>query len=108
MAPVSGVVLVKQPGGRGFVRLRAGERVAVGSTLDTTAGVVSLTAAKDRKGHTATGRFYVGQFRLVQKRARRGELTVLTLSGPKPAGCVAGGASAARNPVSFSQAESVG
>ena len=93
---MSGVVLVKQPGKKGFVRLRAGERVPVGSTLDTTAGVVSLTAALNAKGKTTTGRFYAGQFRLTQKRARTTELTVLTLNGPKPSSCTAGGASAAR------------
>jgi virginiamycin B lyase len=96
VAPVSGVVLVKQPGKRGFVRLRAGERIPVGSTLDTTAGVVSLTAALNARGKTTTGRFYAGQFRLVQKRARTAEQTVLTLTGPKPSRCAASGASAAR------------
>jgi YVTN family beta-propeller protein len=94
-APVSGVVLVKQPGKKGFVRLLAGERVPVGSTIDTTAGVVSLTAAES-KTRTTTGRFYAGQFRLAQKRARTAELTVLTLTGPKPTGCAAGVATAAR------------
>ncbi|HEY5051101.1 MAG TPA: YncE family protein, partial [Acidothermaceae bacterium] len=96
VAPVSGVVLLKQPGKKGFVRLRAGERVPVGSMLDTTAGVVSLTAALNARGKTTTGRFYAGQFRLVQKRARTAELTVLTLTGPKPTGCAAGVATAAR------------
>lgn len=56
---------------------------------------MSLTAAKDRRGHTTTGRFYAGQFRLVQKRARTAEETVLTLTGPKLSGCAASGASAA-------------
>ena len=96
VAPVSGVVLLKQPGKEAFTRLRAGERVPVGSTLDTTAGVVSLTAALNARGKTTTGRFYAGEFRLTQKPARTAELTVLTLTGPKPTGCAAGGASAAR------------
>jgi YVTN family beta-propeller protein len=96
VAPVSGVVLLKQPGKKAFTRLRAGERVPVGSTLDTTAGVVSLTAALNARGKTTTGRFYAGEFRLTQKPARTAELTVLTLTGPKPTGCAAGGASAAR------------
>jgi YVTN family beta-propeller protein len=96
VAPVSGVVLLKQSGKKAFTRLRAGERVPVGSTLDTTAGVVSLTAALNARGKTTTGRFYAGEFRLTQKPARTAELTVLTLTGPKPTGCAAGGASAAR------------
>ena len=94
-APVSGVVLLKLPGKKAFVRLRAGELIPVGSTIDTTAGVVSLTAAES-KTHTTTGQFYAGQFRLTQKRARTAEETVLTLTGPKPSGCAAGVASAAR------------
>jgi hypothetical protein len=48
-APVSGVVLVKLPGHTAFTRLRAGERVPLGSILDATSGVVSLKAATDRK-----------------------------------------------------------
>jgi hypothetical protein len=96
VAPVSGVVLLEQPGKKGFVRLRAGERVPVGSTIDTTAGVVSLTAALNARGKTTAGRFYAGQFRLTQKRARTAEETVLTLTGPKPTGCAAGVATAAR------------
>jgi hypothetical protein len=89
-------VLLKRPGQRGFTRLRAGERVPVGSTLDTTRGVVSLTAAVNAKGKTTTGTFHAGEFRLTQKRARTAEETVLTLTGPKPTGCTAGMASAAR------------
>ena len=96
VAPVSGVVLLKQSGKKAFTRLRAGERVPVGSTLDTTAGVVSLTAALNARGKTTTGQFYAGQFRLTQKPAPTAELTVLTLTGPKPSGCAAGVASAAR------------
>ncbi len=95
-APVSGVVLLKQPGKRAFTRLQAGERVPVGSTIDTTGGVVSLTAAVNARGKTTTGRFYAGQFRVAQKRARAAELTVLTLTGPKPTGCAAGVATVTR------------
>jgi len=96
VAPALGVVLLKQPGKKGFGRLLVGERVPVGSTLDTTAGVVSLTAALNAKGKTTTGQFYAGEFRLTQKRARTAEETVLTLTGPKPSGCAAGVASASR------------
>jgi len=86
-APVSGVVLVKLPGQTTFTRLRAGERIPLGSTLDATNGVVSLKAATDRNGHTVTGQFYAGAFRLGQKKTPSGELTSLTLAGPKPTGC---------------------
>ena len=69
VAPVSGVVLLEEPGKRTFVRLRAGERVPVGSTIDTTAAVVSLTTAQSNN-HTTTGWFFAGRFRLTQKRER--------------------------------------
>jgi hypothetical protein len=55
VAPVSGVVFVKQPGKRGFIRLRAGERVPVGSTINTTAGVISLTTAPAKSGTAQSG-----------------------------------------------------
>ena len=86
-APVSGVILLELPGKTAFTRLRAGQRIPLGSTIDATNGVVRLTAAKDRTGHTATGRFYAGGFRIGQRRAAGGELTRLTLVGPKPTGC---------------------
>jgi YVTN family beta-propeller protein len=96
-APVSGVVLLKQRGKRKFVRLRAGQRIPLGSTIDTTHGRVQLTSAKDKAGHTTTGVFYAGVFRLTQVPSQGAEITVLTLAGPKPSGCSAvGSATVAR------------
>ena len=95
-APVSGVVLLELPGGKGFKRLRRGERIPLGSTLDATDGVVSLTAAKDRKGHTASGQFYAGAFRISQSRAAGVEFTDLKLAGPRLTGCGPGRAVDAR------------
>jgi hypothetical protein len=86
-APVSGVVLVKLPGQKKFTRLTAGDQVPLGSQVDATHGVVAVTGAKDRHGHTTTGRFYAGEFRVGQKHVAAAELTVLTLAGPKPSGC---------------------
>jgi hypothetical protein len=51
-APVAGVVLLKQPGKKTFTRLRAGEQIPVGSSIDATGGAVSLTAALNGKGKT--------------------------------------------------------
>jgi hypothetical protein len=96
LAPVSGVVLVKQPGHKGFIRLHAGGQIPVGSTVNATRGVVSLVAARDRHGHTATGQARGGVFRLTQKRAGGTELTVLRLVG-KPTGCSASADSGARH-----------
>jgi hypothetical protein len=87
-APVSGTVLVELPGKRKFVRLTAGERIPLGSTVDATHGVVGVTAA-DHKRKTITGRFYAGAFEVTQKRTPAAELTDLTLAGPKIAGCKA-------------------
>jgi hypothetical protein len=87
VAPVSGVVLIKLKGKTTFTRLKVGDQVPLGSTLDATHGVVKLTAAKDRNGHTTTGRFYAGVFGVGQARTPAAELTVLTLAGPKPSGC---------------------
>jgi hypothetical protein len=94
--PVSGVVLLKLPGEKAFTRLRIGQQIPLGSTLDATHGVVSLTAAKDRQGHTATGQFYAGAFRIGQTRTHGVELTDLALAGPKPTGCTANLASEAK------------
>ena len=87
VAPVSGVVLVKQPGHKVFIHLQAGERIPLGSTVNATGGVVSLIAAKDRHGHTATGQAYGGVFSVTQRPAHGTEMTVLALAGPKPTGC---------------------
>ncbi len=85
-APVSGTVLIELPGKRRFVRLTAGERIPLGSTVDATHGVVGVTAA-DHKGQTITGRFYAGAFQVTQTRTPAAELTDLTLAGPKVTGC---------------------
>lgn len=85
-ARVSGTVLVELPGAHKLVRLAAGKRIPLGSTVDATHGVVGVTAA-DHKGKTISGRFYAGAFGVAQRRTRSAELTVLRLAGPKPTGC---------------------
>jgi hypothetical protein len=60
---------------------------------------VQLTAAADRRGHTQTGQFYGGAFRIAQRRARgrggRGvEVTTLRLTGGPPTECAAAAARA--------------
>jgi hypothetical protein len=68
-APVSGIVLLELPGGHKFVRLAAGKRIPLGSTVDVTHGVVAMTAAYQR-GKTRVGQFYDGEFRVVCQRFR--------------------------------------
>jgi hypothetical protein len=94
--PVSGVVLVKRPGQKTFIRLQAGQRIPLGSVVNATAGVVTVVAATNRYGHTATGQAYGGLFRVTQKLVAGTEITVLTLAGPKPTGCPVRAAQAAR------------
>jgi hypothetical protein len=104
VAPVSGKVLVRLPKTSQFVPLSAAETLPLGTQVDTTAGRARLTAARGPAGRAAAARaseatqtslFYGGQFRITQVRAssvvRGGHkvgLTVLTLTGPKPSGCV--------------------
>ena len=95
VAPVSGVVLVKRPGQKVFTRLHAGERIPLFSTVNVRRGAVSITAATDSHGHTATGRAYGGLFIAKQRLVGGTELTVLALAGPKPTGCSARAARAA-------------
>lgn len=93
-AVVSGTVRVNLPGPGGFVPLTAGTSLPVGTVIDTTKGVVSLTAAGT--GRTYKGRFSRGQFRISQKARAlyKGKLHAdLTLTGP-PLGCGASKAEA--------------
>ncbi|MGH2938119.1 MAG: RCC1 domain-containing protein [Solirubrobacterales bacterium] len=88
---VSGSVLVKLPGRRGFVPLPTVSSVPLGTEVETTHGKVELLAATGTKGGTQTGRFDGGLFRIGQKLSRspfqpgRVGLTILTLSGRAPA-----------------------
>ena len=61
--PVSGKVLVKQPG-KGFVELDAMQSIPLGSTIDTKNGTISLTA---KTGQTAT--FHDGIFKITQTKS---------------------------------------
>jgi hypothetical protein len=101
LATISGSVLVKLPGRRGFTPLAAATSVPLGTVVDTTAGRVELFAAAGPGAGTQSGRFDGGVFRIGQKlstspfRPGRVGLTVLTLSGPAPV-CAAPGRAVAR------------
>jgi hypothetical protein len=98
--PVSGVVFVKLPAGAhltragsgprasaslskgvGFVPLTEARQIPVGSTLDTTGGVVALTTAT-ASAKTQFGDFGAGIFTILQDRRQRG-LTNLNLVKPQ-------------------------
>lgn len=98
---VSGSVTIELPGTHTFVPLATATSVPLGTTIDATAGTVQLASAADNRGHTQTGRFYSGAFRLTQTTARsplrggrRVGITVLTLTGGVPTECGAAGARA--------------
>lgn len=74
-APVSGTVLVKEPGASGFVPLSAAATLHGGVTVDATNGTVKLTA----QAHSAD--FYQGAFTLGRT---PGGVTTLKLTGGTP------------------------
>ncbi len=84
--PTSGTVTIKLKGTNKFVELKEGEQVPVGSVLDTTKGRVTLVAASDKSGGTATADFYAGIFKVGQTKGSKPTTTlelVEKLSCPK-------------------------
>ena len=94
VTPISGTVFVRLPQSATFVQLSKPTSVPFGSTIDTRAGGVTLTAALP-KGATQTGRFSDGEFVLAQ--ASDGTVT-LTLAGGSFSPCPAPGASSSSAP----------
>jgi phosphodiesterase/alkaline phosphatase D-like protein len=103
---VSGTVFVKLPGGAqeslaspmsmggafeslskglGFIPLIQARQIPVGSILETTHGVVKLTAATATAGKFGFGDFGAGIFKLLQNRKQRGltELWIMDSHSPK-------------------------
>jgi hypothetical protein len=69
------------------VKLVAGQQLPVGSTVDTTKGVVRLTSAANASGATQTANFYQGIFVITQGKSA---LTDLALTGGGFARCPTG------------------
>ena len=113
VTPVSGTVLIKLPPGAslarassdrdpiasaglskgtGFIPLKQARQIPVGSILDTTRGVVGITAASSKKNVQFTGDFTAGVFKLLQNRKQKG-LTELNLMDTQPRNkvCVSAG-----------------
>jgi len=63
--PVSGVVLVREPGTGRFVPLTAPDQLSIGTQVDTTNGRIQLTSARSG-GVLETSQFYEGLFTLLQ------------------------------------------
>ena len=82
---VSGRVLVKEPGTSKFVELEGTTEIPVGSQVDTTRGVISLTAGLGG-GRTNSSQFYDGLFTIFQRKARNSFMT-LRMDGGSFRGC---------------------
>ena len=76
--PKSGTVKVKLPGTDTFVPIDEAEQIPVGTIVDVTKGRVTLTAAANNSGGTATADFYGGIFKLSQSKGAK-PITTLTL-----------------------------
>jgi hypothetical protein len=98
--PVSGVVFVKLPTGAhlsaasafeslskgsGFIPLTEARQIPVGSTLDTTRGVVQLTTATASSSQFQEGDFGAGIFTILQQRQQRGlvNLNIVNAFSPR-------------------------
>jgi hypothetical protein len=89
LEPVSGRVLVHPGGVTTYRRLRAAERMPVGTTVDAQEGAVRLTVARDGRGGTWTAVFSEGKFTITQP--KHGEpVTTLKLTGPSVGDACAG------------------
>ena len=69
---------LKRPGSSRYVELKAGEKIPVGTSVDTRDGRVTITAAAGR-GKTVTADFFDGLFKLSQSKASV-PVTTLTLT----------------------------
>jgi CSLREA domain-containing protein len=76
--PKSGTVKVKLPGSGKYVDLDEAQQLPVGTVVDARKGHVTLIAAADNSGGTATAEFWAGVFRLTQSRGKA-PTTILTL-----------------------------
>lgn len=80
VVPVSGTVKVKLPGAKSFILIQDARNVPVGTIVDVTHGVVQIVSASDALGHTQTGIFYGGLFKILQH-AGKPPITELVLVG---------------------------
>lgn len=93
VAPVSGAVLLKQPGARRYVRLRRARQVPVGAVLDARRGGVRISASSGIARRRYSGVFSGGAFSVRQERRRRA-IVELRLRGGRFGACAARGAGA--------------
>jgi hypothetical protein len=92
---VSGKVRIRRPGSTQAVDLQGTDDMPLGSTVDTTQGVVALSAVAKAGGAPQTAKFYEGVFKVTQT----GSITQLELTQPLAScsrGRAAGAAAAAK------------
>jgi hypothetical protein len=73
-------VLVRTPDSFESVPIIAARDVPMGSLIDARNGIVALTVARDRRGHTQTATLWSGEFVIRQPAWQHG-LTTFTLAG---------------------------
>ena len=98
---ISGKVLVKKPGAKGFVALDGSQGIPLGSTVDTRNGRVELTSVPKRGGAPEKAQFYDGIFKVTQP----GAITQLQLVEALACG---GKSAAARGREEAQDAQAVG
>jgi hypothetical protein len=75
---VSGKVRIRRPGSKQEVDLQGTDDIPLGSTVDTSQGVVALTSVPKSGGKSQTANFYEGVFKVTQS----GSITQLELNQP--------------------------
>jgi hypothetical protein len=78
VAPVSGKVTIRRPGSTRYVTLTEGTQIPVGTSIDTRAGRIKITADQG-KGKTASADFFDGLFKLTQTKTSK-PVTTLSLT----------------------------
>ena len=73
-------MLVRVPGSSTLQPLGAAQNIPMGSLINASHGVVKLTDAIDRKGHTQSATVWAGSFVMTQARTGRG-MTTFKLAG---------------------------
>jgi hypothetical protein len=97
LEPVSGRVYVRPEDARLYRRLRAGERLPVGTTVDAQEGAVRLVVARDDRGGRWRAVFSQGKFTVTQ-RVDGDPVTTLQLTGPSFRATCGDAAAARRKP----------
>jgi CSLREA domain-containing protein len=77
--PKSGTVKIKLPGTKTFVELKEGQQIPLGTVIDVRNGRITIIAAADKSGGTATADFYGGIFELGQTKGAK-PITTLELT----------------------------